>query len=69
MSLGKMSLFAAFILLNTMNAKAASEAEIEKGKTIYMKGRLPSGKEVEALRGEIPIKGDQAACVSCHRPS
>ena len=67
--LAKLSFFTAFILLSTMNVKAASELDIEKGKTIYMKGRLPSGKEVEALRGEISIKGEQAACVSCHRPS
>ncbi len=49
--------------------KAASEDDIEKGKTIYMTGRLPSGNEVVALRGDIQIKGEQAACVSCHRPS
>lgn len=37
---------------------------------IYREGLLPSGQAVQALiRGDVPLKGNPAACVSCHRRS
>lgn len=57
------------ILTNITSAKAESLSDLEKGRAIYLNGKSPSGGEIEAFRSGIAIKGQQAACVNCHRPS
>ncbi|WP_394752827.1 c-type cytochrome [Crenothrix sp.] len=43
---------------------------IEQGQRIYQEGTLISGKPLEGFRnGNATLKGTEAACVNCHRPS
>lgn len=40
------------------------------GKNLYMHGKLASGENVLATTvGDVPLTGEQAACVNCHRHS
>jgi cytochrome c553 len=50
---------------------AAKTADlIEQGRRIYQEGIIGSGKELEGSRaGSVQLKGQQAACVLCHKRS
>ena len=51
-------------------ASAETDALIAQGRRIYMEGVIDSGKELEGFRADNDkVKGVQAACVTCHRPS
>ena len=63
-----------FLLLVSANitAHAANHAseDIETGRKLYMQGILSSGKPLQGKRSDTyEIKGAQAACMLCHRPS
>ncbi len=65
-------LYAALLCVTTITygAPTLDSKDIEFGKIMYLKGILPSGKNMSAtMRGDITITGDQAACVNCHRRS
>lgn len=43
---------------------------IEQGRRIYQEGIIGSGKELEGTRaGNVQVKGEQAACINCHKRS
>ncbi len=49
---------------------ADNAALVEQGRLIYEKGIIGSGKQLEGWRADNnKIAGNEAACVSCHRPS
>ncbi|MCA1779611.1 MAG: hypothetical protein LC637_09560 [Xanthomonadaceae bacterium] len=44
--------------------------DVDAGERLYRYGIQASGQPVEALGfGDVPIKGNQAACIQCHRRS
>lgn len=54
-------------LFFAMPALAEGEPASEAGKQIYRSGVLPSGEPVRAtVEGDVEVKGEQAACASCH---
>lgn len=57
------------LMLMGVGVQARADTDVEKGRRIYMQGILPSGGVLKAVREGIELRGPQAACVSCHRPS
>jgi hypothetical protein len=58
-------------LMTAAQAMAPSQLnELEQGRHIYNDGMLPSGALLQGTRaGQVPVSGDSAACVNCHRRS
>jgi len=51
-------------------AADATAAAVERGRSIYREGVLPSGRPLRGLtQGDVPLAGAQLACAGCHRPS
>jgi len=51
-------------------AAPATDPAVEIGRTLYRRGTLPSGKPVEAHRGDgMRTVGADAACANCHQHS
>lgn len=58
------------LLIIIFSPSLVNAATIAEGERIFNDGMLPSGVYVEAaIQGDIPVKGAQLACVSCHRKS
>jgi hypothetical protein len=57
-------------LVGFLATAATAEAAPAAGERIYRAGVLPSGRPLRAVReGGVPIEGQAAACVNCHRRS
>jgi hypothetical protein len=60
-------LLASILLFHAVGALAA---ENDAGEAIYLRGQLPSGQPLRAVReGGVPLEGREVACVQCHRRS
>ncbi len=61
---------ASLVLPDWVHAATPTTDEIERGRRIYQEGILPSGAPLHGMRsGKVEVKGPQAACANCHRPS
>ena len=59
-----------FNVLAEETSSSETAALIEQGRRLYQEGIVGSGKELEGSRaGSIQLKGQQAACVNCHKRS
>jgi cytochrome c553 len=62
----------ALLPFSVLAAASSSEtaALVEQGRRIYQEGIIGSSKELEGSRsGKVELKGQQAACVLCHKRS
>lgn len=48
---------------------AADDDLVAAGRAIYLQGLLPGGQPLTASRVGVTLRGEQAACVHCHRRS
>jgi cytochrome c553 len=73
--MGKPTVFCLLILSNIgITSPALGQltdiSQINQGKQIYLEGKLFDGSElIGSQQGSISLRGVQAACVNCHRPS
>ena len=49
--------------------ETSQAVQIDHGRLIYLEGKLPSGNPIIGIRQDIELRGEQAACVHCHRES
>ncbi|MGZ8248598.1 c-type cytochrome [Methylomagnum sp.] len=65
-----LALLACGLWIGPAAGAVSDAARIEIGKQIYLTGRLPSGKTLQAtVAGDVPLDGAQVGCAGCHKRS